>query len=120
MNIPDLSDARWRKSSHSSDTGGDCVEIADLTPLIDRWRKSTHSSSTGGECVEVADLGPAVDRWRKSSHSGDTGGDCVEVADVLSTIAVRDSKNPSGPALALDRTAFATLISEIRAGAYEL
>lgn len=35
-------------------------------------------------------------RWRKSSYSAGNGGDCVEVAY---TGAVRDSKNPTGPAL---------------------
>jgi hypothetical protein len=24
----------WRKSSHSGHSGGDCVEVADLTPVI--------------------------------------------------------------------------------------
>ncbi|MFC9129808.1 DUF397 domain-containing protein [Streptomyces sp. NPDC057099] len=28
-----LSNARWRKSSYSGNTGGDCVEVADLGPL---------------------------------------------------------------------------------------
>jgi hypothetical protein len=43
--------------------------------------------------------------WRKSSYSNGSGGSCVEVAllaDVLGTepvIAVRDSKDPDGPAL---------------------
>jgi hypothetical protein len=45
---------RWRKSSRSGDTGGQCVEVASL------WRKSSHSSGTGGECVEVAALSPSV------------------------------------------------------------
>ncbi|MEV4070649.1 DUF397 domain-containing protein [Nonomuraea fuscirosea] len=37
--------------------------------------------------------------WRKSSASGDNG-QCVEVATNLpDIIAVRDSKNPQGPAL---------------------
>ncbi|MEU1810294.1 DUF397 domain-containing protein [Micromonospora sp. WMMD1076] len=41
--------------------------------------------------------------WRKSSRSGGNGGQCVEVADNLSGIVgVRDSKNPSGPALTFD------------------
>ncbi|MFF5053260.1 DUF397 domain-containing protein [Micromonospora sp. NPDC000663] len=37
-------------------------------------------------------------RWRKSSRSN--GGNCVEVADNLPGVgAVRDSKDPHGPAL---------------------
>ncbi|MDN0194108.1 DUF397 domain-containing protein [Streptomyces sp. S.PNR 29] len=31
---PNLTGAIWRKSSHSGDTGGECVEVADLTPHI--------------------------------------------------------------------------------------
>ncbi|WP_424189165.1 DUF397 domain-containing protein [Actinokineospora sp. G85] len=37
--------------------------------------------------------------WRKSSFSG-SGGNCVQVRQDLT--AVRDSKNPSGPTLAVD------------------
>ncbi|MER6580679.1 DUF397 domain-containing protein [Nonomuraea sp. NPDC001023] len=38
-------------------------------------------------------------QWRKSSASADTG-QCVEVATNLpGIVAVRDSKNPQGPAL---------------------
>jgi uncharacterized protein DUF397 len=37
--------------------------------------------------------------WRKSSFSG-SGGDCVQVRQDLA--AVRDSKNPVGPTLAVD------------------
>ncbi|MER6531913.1 DUF397 domain-containing protein, partial [Streptomyces sp. NPDC001508] len=56
------------------------------------WRKSSHSGNTGGQCVECAALGTVA--WRKSSYSGNTGGDCVEVADLNALVAVRDSKNP--------------------------
>jgi hypothetical protein len=39
-------------------------------------------------------------RWVKSSHSGPTGGNCVEVAFVGDgSVAVRNSRHPSGPAL---------------------
>jgi hypothetical protein len=42
--------------------------------------------------------------WRKSSYSNGTGGSCVEIAVLTGTagehdIAVRDSKDPHGPAL---------------------
>ncbi|WP_406501346.1 DUF397 domain-containing protein [Streptomyces sp. NBC_01590] len=39
---------RWFKSSYSSDSGGQCIEVA-----FD-WHKSSYSSSSGGECIEVA------------------------------------------------------------------
>lgn len=107
MTIPDLSAARWRKSSHSSSTGGECVEIA-----ATRWRKSSYSSNTGGDCVEIA-----AARWRKSTHSSDTGGDCVEIADLDPAIAIRDSKNPDGPVLTFGRRAFGVLLNQIRSGA---
>lgn len=29
---PKLANVQWRKSSYSGNTGGDCVEVADLTP----------------------------------------------------------------------------------------
>ncbi|MFE0593097.1 DUF397 domain-containing protein [Micromonospora echinospora] len=46
----------------------------------------------------MTDLAGAV--WRKSTRSGGSGGDCVEVADNLpGVVAVRDSKDPNGPAL---------------------
>ncbi|MGW4502266.1 DUF397 domain-containing protein [Micromonospora sp. NPDC004336] len=48
----------------------------------------------------------AVARWRKSSHSGDQGA-CVEMAVLPETVAVRDSKDPSGPALLFPPAAWA-------------
>ncbi len=50
-------------------------------------------------------------RWRKSTRSGTSGGDCVEVADNLAgVVAVRDSKDPSGPALAFDPAAWRSFL----------
>ncbi|TMQ92548.1 DUF397 domain-containing protein [Actinomadura soli] len=61
--------------------------------------------------------------WRKSSHSGGGGAggqDCVEVADLTPVIAVRDSKDPDGPKLALDTTAWRTLAHQIKNGHHDL
>ena len=53
----------------------------------------------------MTDLTSAV--WRKSSRSGSTSGNCVEVARNLpGVVAVRDSKNPDGPALVVDSVAW--------------
>jgi hypothetical protein len=37
--------------------------------------------------------------WRKAERSTSNGGECVEVASLPEIIAVRDSKDPSGPVL---------------------
>ena len=52
------------------------------------------------------DLTQAV--WKKSVRSGSNGGACVEVARNLpGIVAVRDSKDPDGPALVVEPAAFA-------------
>ncbi|MEU4982788.1 DUF397 domain-containing protein [Streptomyces sp. NPDC021969] len=38
--------------------------------------------------------------WHKSTHSPD-GSNCLEIATTPTTVLVRDSKDPSGPRLAL-------------------
>lgn len=59
-----------------------------------------------------------VAHWRKSSHSGDRPSACVEVADLTNTsyhrVAIRDSKDPSGPAILLPPHAFTAFITDIR------
>jgi len=63
-----------------------------------------------------ADLSRAV--WRKSARSNGSGGACVEVADNLpGIVAVRDSKNPDGPALIVSRDEWASFITRLRATA---
>ncbi|GAA3738989.1 hypothetical protein GCM10022225_22520 [Plantactinospora mayteni] len=49
--------------------------------------------------------------WRKSTRSGGNGGACVEVADNLSeVVAVRDSKDPTGPVLAFRPESWRTFV----------
>ncbi|MEV6330643.1 DUF397 domain-containing protein [Streptomyces sp. NPDC051909] len=58
--------------------------------------------------------------WRKSSYSNPDGGECLEVADpgtaTLPLIPVRDSKNPTGPALLFPAAAWSTFIDEVKTG----
>ncbi|WP_374773740.1 DUF397 domain-containing protein [Streptomyces sp. NBC_01310] len=83
--------------------------IQNLTGV--RWRKSSFSSDTGGNCVECVPLGAVA--WRKASYSGDTGGDCVEVAAQPCLVAVRDSKNPEGPVFTVRPAAFAAFVRAV-------
>lgn len=39
-------------------------------------------------------------QWRKATCSSTNGGNCVEVGAGARAVAVRDSKDPAGPALA--------------------
>jgi len=54
-------------------------------------------------------------RWVKSSRSGGANENCVELA--RSGDRVRDSKNPSGPVLAVDVARFVT---QIKSGRFDL
>ncbi|WP_353051440.1 DUF397 domain-containing protein [Herbidospora sp. NBRC 101105] len=64
-----------------------------------------------------AELSGAV--WRKSSRSGNNGGDCVEVADNLpGIIAVRDSKNPHGPALVFIPSEWSAFLGGVKDGEF--
>ncbi|WP_331718286.1 DUF397 domain-containing protein [Streptomyces sp. NBC_00134] len=63
-------------------------------------------------------------RWFKSSYSGGSGSDCVEIAVLgeaaagsVDGVAVRDSKNPTGPHLTFSRAGFAALIDSMRTDA---
>ncbi|MFF3426361.1 DUF397 domain-containing protein [Streptomyces sp. NPDC002602] len=75
-----------------------------------RWRKSSYSGDTGGDCVECAPIGGD---WVKSSYSGDTGGQCVEIAARPHLVAVRDSKVPDGPVFTVAPEAFAEFVRSV-------
>ncbi|HEY7486095.1 MAG TPA: DUF397 domain-containing protein [Streptosporangiaceae bacterium] len=55
-------------------------------------------------------------RWRKSSRSSTNGGNCVEVAPLPGIVAVRDSKNPDGPALTFSRAAWRSFTTVLKRG----
>jgi hypothetical protein len=61
---------------------------------------------------------PAL-RWRKSSASNPTGN-CVELAALAGgRIAVRNSRDPSGPVLVYTRAELAAFLDGVRAGEFD-
>lgn len=83
------------------------ASYADLSGAA--WRKSRYSGSNGGDCVEAATV------WRKSTYSGSNGGQCVEVGpDPSRLVAVRDSKNASGPKLLFTPAQWRSFIAAVK------
>jgi Domain of unknown function (DUF397) len=55
--------------------------------------------------------------WRKASYSSGNGVNCVEVASNLpGTVAVRDSKDPAGPALLFTPGAWDAFCEGVKSG----
>ena len=59
--------------------------------------------------------------WKKSSRSNGSGGNnCVEVAQLDDVIAVRDSKNPTGPALIFTKPEWAAFVGGVHDGEFDV
>ena len=59
--------------------------------------------------------------WRKASYSTGNGGACVEVARNLpGAVAVRDSKDPDGPALVFAPAQWHAFIDGVKSGDFDL
>ena len=52
--------------------------------------------------------------WRKSSRSGHGSDNCVEVATQDGTVMIRDSKNQSGPVLAVQGDDWASFLAAVK------
>ncbi|MFD0595106.1 DUF397 domain-containing protein [Catellatospora coxensis] len=58
--------------------------------------------------------------WRKSTRSGPNCDNCVEVAFVGEAIALRDSKDPTGPALIYTRAEWDAFVEGAKDGEFDL
>ncbi|MFC9969323.1 DUF397 domain-containing protein [Spirillospora sp. NPDC127200] len=53
--------------------------------------------------------------WRKATRSGSDGDHCVEVStNVADHVLIRDSKDPEGPMVALDRGTLAVFMEAVK------
>ena len=62
--------------------------------------------------------GPNSSVWRKSSYSTPEHN-CVELADSAPRVAVRDSKRPAQPALAVNRREWSAFVSSLKTGRFD-
>lgn len=90
---------------------------------VGAWRKSTRSGSggNGSNCIEVG-------AWRKSTRTGGggSGNNCVEVGAcscASSTpshgIAIRDTKDRTGPVLSTHRLEWTSFLAAVKNGAFD-
>lgn len=66
--------------------------------------------------MPARDLGQLV--WRKSRHSGLNG--CVEVGIADQAVAVRNSRNPTGPVLVFTAEEWNAFLAGVRSGDFTL
>ena len=59
-------------------------------------------------------------QWFKSTRSGPNCDTCVEVAFVEQAIAVRDSKDPAGPALIFTAAEWDAFVAGAKGGEFDL
>lgn len=67
----------------------------------------------------MPDLDLTSSRWRKSSRSSGSGN-CVEVALADTVVGLRDSKDRTGPVLAIAPTAWTSFMTSMRSGDFDL
>lgn len=59
-------------------------------------------------------------KWVKSSRSNQGGsGNCVEVAHLPAAVAVRDSKDPTGPVLSFAPAGWTTFLRSAKRGEFD-
>ncbi|GAU65110.1 hypothetical protein SSP35_01_04470 [Streptomyces sp. NBRC 110611] len=58
-------------------------------------------------------------RWRKSSYSSTNGGECIEIGKgITGVVPVRDSKDPHGPALVFEPSAWSSFVDTVKGGKF--
>lgn len=67
--------------------------------------------------MNTIDLSAA--QWRRSTRCDNSGPNCVEVAFVEGAVAVRDSKNRTGPALIFTPGEWAAFVGGAKAGEFD-
>lgn len=60
-----------------------------------------------------------VTGWRRSTKCDNSGPNCVEVASHAGGVALRDSKNPTGPALMFTGSEIGAFLEAVKHGEFD-
>ncbi|GLX98279.1 MULTISPECIES: DUF397 domain-containing protein [Herbidospora] len=70
--------------------------------------------------MKFTDLDVSAATWRKAEKSNSQGDQCVEVALMGHAIALRDSKNPTGPILAFTPAEWDAFVHGVKGGEFDV
>ena len=82
------------------------------------WRKSTRSTDQGGNCIYIAGTFGDGRTWRKATQSGTQGGNCVYAASD-SLIGLRDGKaGQSGEVAWISPAGWSAFVTAVKASQF--
>src|ERR1700722_10757652 len=82
-------------------------------------KKASDPRMTGTQTGSLEDVARSPISWRISSFCAGTG-ECVAIAQLpAGRVAMRDTKNPSGPALTFSNAEWAAFVAQARAGEFD-
>jgi Domain of unknown function (DUF397) len=70
--------------------------------------------------MDTIDKSTTTSEWRKSSYSLGSDSTCVEVSIQATGVAVRDSKNPTGPVLLFTMQEWRVFLLGVRADEFDV
>lgn len=70
--------------------------------------------------MDTIDKSTTTSEWRKSSYSVGAGSTCVEVSIRVDGVAVRDSKNPTGPVLRFTMQEWRVFLLGVRSNEFDV
>jgi len=70
--------------------------------------------------MDTIDKTTTTSEWRKSSYSSGASATCVEVSVHADGVAVRDSKNPTGPVLQFTMQEWRVFLLGVRSNEFDV
>jgi transcriptional regulator with XRE-family HTH domain len=112
--LPGSSPVAYQEGAVRGQIAEDSETISALMELWDTLKAEALPRSASLELMKEVAQTMEITNWRKASYSGGNGGNCVEVGATKRTVAVRDSKDPHGPALTFAPEAWQAFLAQLK------